>query len=292
MKIVNLIFMLIFLLEVLLINGCTKEVEEKPLEELYLYLNLRSRVETPEGSNIWEEVITQKEFQASETAIIIIDMWDKHWCKAAMDRLEKLAPVMNSVIEGVRKNGVQIIHSPCETIGFYDNTPYRKKIIDAHYFAMPKKIDLFDKLPPMPIQISPTGDGCATGEKFKAGWSRQHPSIMIAGGDVISEDIQELYNFLQQQGIKNILVMGVYTNMCVLNRPVGIKQLIRLGFNVVLVRDMTDAMYDPTMPPYVSNAEATELVVKHIEKYLVPSVLSEDLLHVKNRHKYVRDNIF
>ncbi len=68
--------------------------------------------------------------------------------------------------------------------------------------------------------------------------------------------------------------------MCVLGRPFGIRQLRKLGMNVVLVRDLTDAMYNPRRAPYVSHARGTELVVEHIEKHWCPSIVSDDLTHV------------
>ncbi len=85
---------------------------------------------------------------------------------------------------------------------------------------------------------------------------------------------------MQQRGIKNLIAMGVHTNMCVLNRPFGIKQMTRWGVRCVLVRDLTDAMYNPQRPPYVSHERGTELIVEYIEKYWCPSVLSDDLLKI------------
>jgi hypothetical protein len=72
--------------------------------------------------------------------------------------------------------------------------------------------------------------------------------------------------------------MGVHTNMCVLNRPFAIKQLVRWGVPVALVRDLTDAMYNPARAPYVSHAAGTELVIGYIERFWCPSVTSQDLL--------------
>ncbi|MBT5709898.1 isochorismatase, partial [Candidatus Poribacteria bacterium] len=68
-------------------------------------------------------------------------------------------------------------------------------------------------------------------------------------------------------------------NMCVLGRSFGIRQMTRWGIRVALVRDLTDAMYNPAMAPHVSHDEGTELVVQHIEKYWCPTVLSSDLLN-------------
>ena len=63
-------------------------------------------------------------------------------------------------------------------------------------------------------------------------------------------------------------------------RSFGIRQQVRLGRNVVLVRDLTDAMYDPRQPPYVSHSRGTDLVIEHIEKYWCPSIRSEDLTRI------------
>lgn len=38
--------------------------------------------------------------------------------------------------------------------------------------------------------------------------------------------------------------MGVHTNMCVLGRPFGIRAMVGLGRNVVLVRDLIDGSND------------------------------------------------
>src|SRR6185369_2590652 len=72
--------------------------------------------------------------------------------------------------------------------------------------------------------------------------------------------------------------MGVHANMCVLGRPFSIRQMVAQGQNVVLMRDMTDAMYNHRSRPYVSHFRGTEMVVEHIEKYWCPSITSVDFL--------------
>ena len=71
--------------------------------------------------------------------------------------------------------------------------------------------------------------------------------------------------------------MGVHINMCVLDRPFAIRRMLSLGKNVLLMRDMTDTMYNPHMRPFVSHFRGTELVVEHIERYLCPTITSTDL---------------
>ena len=74
--------------------------------------------------------------------------------------------------------------------------------------------------------------------------------------------------------------MGVHTNICILNRSFGIRQMTQLGFQVALVRDLTDAMYDPRTRPFVSHSRGTELVIEHIESRWCPSIISDDLTRV------------
>ena len=72
--------------------------------------------------------------------------------------------------------------------------------------------------------------------------------------------------------------MGVHLNMCVLGRPFGIRQMVDVGKDVVLMRDMTDTMYDHRMAPFVSHFEGTDLVIEHVERYWCPSITSADLV--------------
>ncbi len=85
-----------------------------------------------------------------------------------------------------------------------------------------------------------------------------------------------MYNYFESVGAKNIVLCGVHTNMCVLGRTFGIRGQVKLGRNVVLVRDLTDAMYHPEMPPYVSHNAGTALVLRPIEKYWAPSIEWKD----------------
>lgn len=111
-------------------------------------------------------------------------------------------------------------------------------------------------------------------------WTRQHPLIDLVAYDGVSDSGQEIYNFCKAEGIDKIALMGVHTNICILNRGFGARQMTRLGFEVVLARDLTDAMYDPRTRPFVSHTRGTELVIEHIEKTWCPSILGEDLTRV------------
>ena len=237
-------------------------------------LPLRSRVEAFKGSGVWDEVRFEREFPVAETGLLICDMWDNHWCSGAARRVNGLAKVMGPVVDQARAGGIQIIHAPSDVMSFYKDYPQRQRMQALTQISPPAALDLTD--PPLPIDDSK--GGCDTSsDKFYKAWSRQHPGIRIAGDDVISDQGSEIYSLLKKQGIGNLLVMGVHTNICVLKRTFAIRQMTKWGIRCVLVRDLTDSMYDPQTSPYVTHEQGTELVVQHIEKYWCPSALSAEL---------------
>ena len=71
------------------------------------------------------------------------------------------------------------------------------------------------------------------------------PALEIKDGDAISDSGIEIWNLMEQRGIKNVLLLGVHLNMCVVGRPFGLRNMATAGKNVALVRDLTDTMYDP-----------------------------------------------
>jgi nicotinamidase-related amidase len=255
-----------------------------------LSLHARRREDHPAGNpsiRISEPVLR---WEVAQTAIIICDMWDTHTCKMSAQRVAAMAPRMNQVITTARSLGVMIIHAPSNTMKFYEGTPWRRRMQQAP--MAPSASPVLARCPREPVEshefpIDDTKGGCddpivknineSTGPYP---WTREHPAIDIVGFDGVSENGQEIYNFCKQEGITNIALMGVHTNICILNRGFGIRQMTRLGFQVVLVRDMTDSMYDPRERPFVSHARGTELVIEHIESKWCPTVLSDDLTQV------------
>jgi len=252
-------------------------VESAPVwaDDLRLQARTQEKSQDDGGHAFWKVVTQERVLPAGETAIIICDMWDKHWSRGATERVAAMAPRMNEVVKAARARGVTIIHAPSETMDFYKDSPARKRMIEAPRADMPAPRPRLG--PPLPIDDSDGGSD--TGEKpwYKA-WTRQHPAIEIDGDrDGISDDGQQVWNFMQQRGIRNVIIMGVHTNMCVLGRPFAIRALVSRGVNVFLARDLTDAMYNPAMRPYVSHAEGTRLVIEYIEKFWCPTIVGADL---------------
>jgi hypothetical protein len=250
-----------------------------------LRLNARERREEPKGSGMFKVIERTLDWEVSETAIIVCDMWDDHHCKSAAQRVGIMVPLMNQTLSAARDRGVTIIFAPSETMNIYAGSPHRKRMEQAKPAVPPVKIEKRclrnpDSEPAtLPVDTDLDCDDCELGPVVRR-HTRQHPGLDIIGFDGISDSGEEIYNYCVQEGIKNVVLMGVHTNYCVLNRSFGIRQMLKLGMNVVLARDLTDALYDPRQPPYVSHARGKEIVVEHIETYLCPSIASVDLTRI------------
>ena len=260
------------------IAAAQRLVRRRPEQGATLRLWARSRVERDGSVEAVERSVL---WNAFESAVVICDMWDDHHCDNSVSRLEAMIPEMNRVVRGARSLGVAIVHAPSGTMDFYAGTAQRERMQAAPRVEPPVPIAKWCHLDPQSEGPLPIDDKDPCDDEFpsesKRVWSRQHAALDIAAEDGISDDGQEIYNYFSQRGIENVVLMGVHTNMCVLGRPFGIRQQVRLGKNVVLARDLTDAMYDPRDPPYVSHERGTELVIEHIERYWCPSIVGNDL---------------
>lgn len=264
-----------------------------------LSLQLRYQEETRPGSGRYHRLTRAETWKPVETALIVCDVWDLHHCLNAVRRVEEFGPRLNELVEKARRQGVTIIHAPSDCMPSYAEHPARRRAVETPQAKdLPPDITSWCSRIPAeekgvyPIDQSDGGEDddpeehAAWAAKLKAmgrnpgtPWKKQADLIRIdPQRDYISDRGDEVWSILQQRGIKNVILTGVHTNMCVLGRPFGLRQMARNGKNVVLVRDMTDTMYNPQRWPYVSHFSGTDLIVSHIEKYVCPTVTSDQFL--------------
>lgn len=256
-------------------------------------LSLQSR--NPSGKRLY----TSEQWLPSKTAIIVCDMWDLHHCKNAVIREGEMAPRMNQVLEKARNQGVFIIHAPSSCMKPYEGTPARERAKSAPPAArLPDKIAGWCKQIPAeekaiyPIDQTDGGEDddpvehaawakelAARGLNPKAPWTKQIEVLRIdQAKDAISDSGTEIWNLLEARGIDNVILMGVHVNMCVAGRPFGLRQMAKNGKHVVLMRDLTDAMYNPQRWPFVSHQRGTELFIEHVERLICPTITSDQFL--------------
>lgn len=264
-----------------------------------LGLQLRSRVETAADSGRFHTVTRNQSWNAVETAVIVCDMWDYHHCLNAVRRGQEMAPRMNRLLQEARDRGAIIIHAPSSCMNSYVDHPARKRALSVgRVDNLPEEIGKWcyqipaEERGTYPIDQSDGGEDDdpaehaewaqklqAMGRNPKAPWKAQMDALTIDGDrDFISDDGEEIWSILERNHRQNVILLGVHTNMCVLGRPFGLRQMAKNGKNVVLMRDMTDTMYNPEMPPFVSHFTGTDLIVEHIEKWVCPTITSDQIL--------------
>ncbi|WP_406697382.1 ThuA domain-containing protein [Singulisphaera sp. Ch08] len=264
-----------------------------------LDFRLRSRVETAPASGRYQVVEKAEAWEPTQTAIIVCDMWDLHHCLNAVRRASEMAPRMDQVLKTARERGAQIIHAPSGCMDAYQDHPARRRAIETpRSKSLPAEIGKWcyqipaEEKGTYPIDQSNGGEDDdltehaewaaklkAMGRNPKAPWKSQTDLLTIVPEtDMISDSGEEIWSILEQRGIKNVVLLGVHLNMCVLGRPFGLRQMAKNGRNVVLMRDMTDTMYDPNSAPRVSHFTGTDLMVEHVEKFVCPTVTSDQLL--------------
>lgn len=242
------------------------------------HLNLRQQefTQNNRGYNIWKTVEWKQPCLATKTALLLCDVWDNHPFRGAVERLEEMIPRMNTIVASARQKGAAIIHTPSDTMEFYADSPARIRAQSFPPVEPPPVLEHED--PPLPFDAKENGSDTGDTDKTR-NWTRQHPGIEIdEEHDIISDKGQEVYNLLKHHQIERLLIMGVHTTMCILHRSFAIKQMVRWGVNTALIRDLTDAIYNPALPPYVNHDDGTQLAIAFIEKFWCPSLHSEDLL--------------
>ena len=98
-----------------------------------LRLNLRSqRLAQDEGGHaIWEVQTSTQEWVADQTALLLCDVWNGHWCRGAVERLDAMIERMEVVVRTVRAAGGLIVHAPSNTMDFYADAPARQRALAA-----------------------------------------------------------------------------------------------------------------------------------------------------------------
>lgn len=262
-----------------------------------LTLSLRKRVETKPGSGRFHAIVQPAQWDAKKSAIIVCDMWDSHHCLNAVRRVGEMAPRMNQLLSAARNRGILIIHAPSDCMDAYKDHPARQSAVRTPRAKnMPKDIARWcNRIPAeekgvYPLDQSDSEDDDPAehraweaklqkmGRNPKLPWKSEIDVLKIEDRDIISDKGEEIWSVLEQRGIDNVILLGVHTNMCVLGRPFGLRQMAKNGKNVVLMRDLTDTMYNPARAPFVSHFTGTDLILEHIEKWVCPTITSDQIL--------------
>jgi type 1 glutamine amidotransferase len=215
-----------------------------------------------------------EEFDPSRVGIVVVDMWNWHWCKTATERVASMVPRMERSLVACRKLGIQVFYCPTDAVDAYVGTPQREAVIAMRLLALPKPLNIQCPAPP-------NGPGCACGNRKcrgNFGWDAMHPGLSIHASDLMPNSRESLYSICKDKNIDTLIYMGVHTQVCLLGKSVGLRNMKSLGFNCVLARDLTDSHpdYDPARG--IDPDDLTKRTVDHFEKYLCATVNMKDEL--------------
>jgi hypothetical protein len=239
----------------------------------------------------------------NETAIIVCDMWAFHPCVHATARLEDLAAEMNKVFDKARDKGILIVFAPSnhEIDKYYSDLPARKTSAKyRHGFGNPRHWDFWvhgrggenehshiaysgekDAIWPLP-----SGDPNCFESRGKEADFRQTKILEIKDNDILTDDFVELIGnkeykecLFKERGIKNVILMGVHTDMCVIGRPFGCRAMKIAGYNTVLCRDLTDCAWNcaSRIKGTFDHFRGLDKIIEYIETYICPTITSTDI---------------
>jgi len=179
------------------------------------------------------------------TAIIVIDMWNYHWCMTCSERVGAMVPRMNAVLESARKAGILIIWNPTDVVTAYSGLPQYERAAAMTTRKLPE----IREAPQVKFTAPRAACMCGPGISCRVnyGHDAMHPDFIIGDDDLFSSSTDAICTILSERGVKDVIYMGVATNICVFGKPGAVSYLWKAGFNCMLARDLNDAFtgYNP-----------------------------------------------
>ena len=208
------------------------------------------------------------------TVIVVIDVWDKHWCHQFDYEMDEWVPQLNNLLTRARLAGISIIHAPCDVAERYfesdQRNNVRRKYKDTEGVPLPMRIEDAPTFPPLSASHA-----CECGCSPCSVWSAIHPKIYVSPSDFIIDGNSgyELLRLMMGLRASNLVYTGVASNICVLDRPTGIRKMSSFVKNISMLKDATMAF--PT--------KKTKETEDWIQKHVCPVVSIEDLLRTKEK---------
>jgi hypothetical protein len=206
--------------------------------------------------------------------IVVVDPWNFHWCKTATMRVDALVPRLNRSLDAARQLGMTVMFCPSDVVDNYVGWPQREIVLAMHLRPEPSLKDIHCPSPP-------DAGGCACGHDrcvTNYGWDGMHPDLKIGPDDLIPDTLQEVWTICQDRELTHLIYAGVHTQVCLLGKPMGLKNLKAAGMQCILARDLTDAHPGYAPERGFTPDDHTAEVVAHFERYLAPTIVMADEL--------------
>jgi hypothetical protein len=256
---------LLIVLSILFTSNLQSREADDPLGTLKLSLQTRGTDGNP--------TIRDESVDPRKVGVVVVDVWNHHWCKTATMRVDALVPRINHALDGARSLGVTVMLCPSDVVDNYVGWPQREIVLAMRKQPVPPLIKIECPSPP-------DGGGCACGRErctVNYGWDAMHPSLGIGQDDLMPDTLEEVWTICKDRELTHLIYVGVHTQVCLLGKSMGLRNLKAADMHCILARDMTDAHpgYDPEKN-FTPDSHTAD-VVRHFERHLAPTVhLSEE----------------
>ena len=201
--------------------------------------------------------MTRFSASAAETAVVVYDLWDAHWCGPASGRAGVLAGRVDAALRRWRRAGLGLVaFAPNGALPSALHPARRRAarcVLDQE--GAPRLGPPLEHAPwELPVASDPLRSCEAPAGTARKVWSRQHPSIDVEVGrgspDVFTTSPSELACLLRTRNITRLLLVGVHANVCMLwLHPLSLAWLLpnraALGLtSLAIVSDLSDSITD------------------------------------------------
>lgn len=201
----------------------------------------------------WLETNTHKAFREweiplSQSALVLVDVWQKHYLKDTEARTEKIInEKLQPLVLKCREEGLQVIHAPANRVAI--KSPYWVKLTSGADQYFPN-----DNWPPADFREN-KGLYEALAKPFEPREAERyagsrtvdfHPKIRPEGNDAVVSSGEELHLYCKKRGFLFLIYAGFNTNGCILSRTYGSVNMSLRGYKIILVRDCTTGMESAT----------------------------------------------
>lgn len=234
----------------------------------------------------------------AQTALVVIDMWDRHWCRTYTQRVANLVPRMNRTLAAARSLGIQVVFAPSDVVDFYIDDPQRKAMRAITNRPLPPKTRFRPPAQPAGQDCCECGPTQPCKTNSFGHWSRQHPELSILKDDLIGNcnDQRELLNLCQAQKIDTLIYAGVASNMCVLNRQFGMNNMKQYGLKLLFISDLVQAITANGLDPATKTpdwnftpAKGSAVIQRYLERHIALSFESRQLIGAAGMGRFAGD---
>lgn len=231
------------------------------------YYSLSTPPDAPSDEHCFAYHELTASIPAKQAALVIVDAWDYHHLASHLKRTSeicrmRIAPAMAAA----RAVGFTIVHAPGDVVA----RRYPEWVRYAGETELSGTVGAEPDWPPREFRqregpyaglgrsVSKAIDAARRGNANRM----IDPSVAPMSEDYVVSSGDQLHRLCRDRQIMYLFYCGFATNMCVPNKPYGMKEFARRGYHLTLLRDCTTAVEGHDT---VESLHGTEQAVRELE---------------------------